>query len=367
MTDPRITKLADVLVNYSIKVQPGEWAHILASVESLPLAREIAAAVLAAGGHYTVDLAETVFDEILIKHGSDEQLQWGSPDVEYMMKNIDAFFYINAPENTRALSGVNPDRQQLWTRSQKKWRDIYFERTASGALRWVITNFPCRALAQDADMSLEDYEDFVYGATFIDQEDPVAAWQQVHDEQQRMVDWMAGKKQITIKGPNADISMSIEGRSFINSDGDQNMPSGEIFTSPVEDSVNGWVKFTYPAIYKSTAVEGVRLEFEKGRVVKATADKNEAFLITTMGTDEGSSYLGELGIGTNFGIQRFTKSILYDEKIGGTFHLAVGNGFPQAGGKNKSIVHWDLICDAKQDTEMRVDGELFYQNGNFVV
>ena len=367
MTDPRITKLADVLVNYSVKVQPGEWAHILASVESLPLAKEIAAAVLAAGGHYTVDLAETVFDEILIKHGSDEQLQWGSPDVEYMMKNIDAFFYINAPENTRALSGVDPDRQQLWTKSQKKWRDIYFERTASGALRWVITNFPCRALAQDADMSLMEYEDFVYGATFVDQKDPVAAWQKVHDEQQRMVDWMAGKKQVTIQGPNADISMSIDGRSFINSSGDQNMPSGEIFTSPVEDSVNGWVKFTYPAIYKSIAVEGVRLEFKKGKVVRATAEKNEAFLLKTLETDEGASYLGELGIGTNFGIQRFTKSILYDEKIGGTFHLAVGNGFPRAGGKNKSIIHWDLICDAKQDTEMRVDGELFYQNGNFVV
>ena len=306
MTDPRITKLADVLVNYSIKVQPGEWAHILASVESLPLAKEIAAAVLAAGGHYTVDLAETVFDEILIKHGSDEQLQWGSPDIEYMMKNIDAFFYINAPENTRALSGVNPDRQQLWTKSQKKWRDIYFERTASGALRWVITNFPCRALAQDADMSLEDYEDFVYGATFIDQEDPVAAWQQVHDEQQRMVDWMAGKKQITIKGPNADISMSIEGRSFINSDGDQNMPSGEIFTSPVEDSVNGWVKFTYPAIYKSIEVEGVRLEFEKGKVVKATADKERSIFAH----DAGNGRRGQLFGGTGHRHQ-FRHSTIY--------------------------------------------------------
>jgi len=367
MTDPRITKLADVLVNYSVKVQPGEWTHILASVESLPLAKEIAAAVLAAGGHYTVDLDETVFNEILIKNGTDEQLMWGAPDIEYMIKNIDILFYINAPENTRTLSGAAPARMQLWKKSQKEWRETYMARTASGDLRWVITNFPCSSLAQDADMSVADYENFVYGATFVNKDDPVAAWQQVHDEQQRMVDWLAGKKHITIKGPNADISMSIEGRSFINSDGDQNMPSGEIFTSPVEDSIEGWVEFTYPAIYNSTEVEGVRLEFEKGKVVKATAEKNEEFLIKMLETDEGASYLGELGIGTNFGIQKFTKSILYDEKIGGTFHLAVGNGFSRAGGKNKSIVHWDLICDAKQDTEMRVDGELFYKDGKFVV
>jgi aminopeptidase len=240
-------------------------------------------------------------------------------------------------------------------------------RSASGDLRWVITNYPCEALAQDADMSLSEYEDFVYQATFVDQDDPVAAWQGVHDEQQRLVNWMAGKKQVTIKGPNADISLSIEGRSFINSDGDKNMPSGEIYTSPVEDSAQGWVKFTYPAIHRGVAVEGVHLEFDKGKVIKAAAAKNEAFLLKMLETDEGSSCLGELGIGTNFGIQRFTKSILYDEKIGGSFHLAIGSGFPEAGGKNTSSIHWDLICDAKQDTEMRVDGELFYQNGKFVV
>jgi len=367
MSDPRVKKLADVLVNYSTKIQPGEWVHINAGLEALPLAKEVAAAVVVAGGHFTVNMNTLDFREILLKQGNDDQLEWASPLQLEMIKNVDSFIYINAPENTRSLSEVNPARQQLWSKSQKDWREIYMQRSAEDDLRWTITNYPCQALAQDADMSLSDYEDFVYKATFADQDDPMAAWQKIHDEQQRLVDWMAGKKTVVIKGQHADISLSIDGRSFINSDGGRNMPSGEIFTSPVEDSVQGWVEFTYPAIFRGVEVEGVRLEFDKGKIVKATAEKNEDFLLKMLDTDEGSRYLGELGIGTNFGIQRFTKSILYDEKIGGSFHLAVGSGFAQAGGKNESSIHWDLICDAKEDTEMRVDGELFYQNGKFMV
>jgi aminopeptidase len=172
---------------------------------------------------------------------------------------------------------------------------------------------------------------------------------------------------ITIRGPHADVALSIAGRKFINSDGDQNMPSGEIFTSPVEESVNGWVYFGYPAIHQGTAVEGVRLEFERGRVVNASAEKNEEFLLKMLDTDEGSRFLGELGIGTNYGITRFTKNILYDEKIGGTFHLALGNGFGEAGGENESSIHWDLISDATNETEMYADGQLFYKDGKFVV
>ena len=216
-------------------------------------------------------------------------------------------------------------------------------------------------------MSLGDFEDFVFRATFADQDDPVACWQQVHDEQERMVRWLAGKKSVVVRGPNADLTLSIDGRSFINSDGDQNMPSGEIFTSPVEDSANGWVRFTYPAISWGREVEGVRLEFQNGRVIKASATKNEDFLLKMLEADEGARTLGELGIGTNYGIQRFTKSILYDEKIGGSFHLAVGTGFPEAGGTNQSSVHWDLICDARDGTEIQVDGELFYKDGKFCV
>jgi aminopeptidase len=216
-------------------------------------------------------------------------------------------------------------------------------------------------------MSLRDYADFVYQATFADQDDPVGAWQKIHDEQQRLVDWLVGKQQVTVKGPNVDLRLSVEGRTFINADGEKNMPSGEIFTSPVEDSANGWIRFTYPAIAGGREVEGIELQFKDGKVVSAKAEKNEDYLNTMLDTDESARYLGEFAIGTNYGIQKFTKSILFDEKIGGTMHLAIGGGFIEAGGENQSAIHWDMICDMRDDSEIHMDGELFYKNGEFKV
>jgi aminopeptidase len=289
------------------------------------------------------------------------------PDSMLAIEQVDVLISVRAPENTRALSGIDPGRQQMQQLARKDWLEIYHRRSASGDLRWTVTNYPCQAFAQEADMSLVDYEDFIYKATFADRDKPVDAWQEIHDEQQKIVKWLFGKKNIEIIGIHADISMSIEGRSFINSSGTTNMPSGEIYTSPVEESVNGWVEFTYPVVRMGREIHGVRLEFKDGKVVKASAEKNEAYLIEVLDTDEGSRYLGELGIGTNFGIDRFTKNVLYDEKIGGSFHLAIGNSFEKAGGKNNSTVHWDMICDARVDTKITVDGVLFYENGKFIV
>ena len=216
-------------------------------------------------------------------------------------------------------------------------------------------------------MSLLEYEDFVYGATFADQPDPVQCWQEIHETQQKLIEWLAGKEQVVVRGPNIDLSLSIAGRTWMNSDGRRNMPSGEIFTGPVEDSVNGWVNFTYPAIRQGREVEGVRLKFEAGKVVDARAEKNEEYLISQLDSDPGARYLGEFAIGTNYKIQRFTKSILFDEKIGGTLHMAVGAGYPETGSKNRSSVHWDFICDMRQESEVWVDDELFYKNGEFQV
>ena len=216
-------------------------------------------------------------------------------------------------------------------------------------------------------MSLPEYENFVYSATFADQPDPVACWRGVHDTQQRLVDWLKGKKQMVARGPNIDMTVSIDGRTFINSDGRRNMPSGEIFTGPVEDSASGWVKFSYPAIRGGQAVEGVEFEFEAGKVVQARASKNEAYLLSQLDSDAGARFLGEFAVGTNYGIQRFTKSILYDEKIGGTLHMALGAGYPETGSVNQSSIHWDFICDMRQDSEILVDGELFYKNGQFQI
>ena len=367
MKDPRLSKLADLLVNYSVKVQPKEWVLINGHMAAEPLVSEVLRAVLQAGGYPQVLLGSDDIGEYSLKYSSDDQLQWISPATRMLYEEADVLIALRAFDNTRAMSGIDPKKQQLSGQAKQDLMRIYMERSASGDLRWTLTQFPCSAYAQDADMSLSDYEDFVYSATYCDKDDPVAEWQRIHDEQQKVVDWLNGKKQVTVKSPNADLSLSIEGRTFINSDGSHNMPSGEVFTGPVEDSVNGWVEYTYPAIEQGKEVEGIRLEFKNGKVVKASAEKNEEFLLAMLDSDEGSRYLGEFAIGTNYGIQKFTKSILYDEKIGGSFHMALGAGYPETGSKNVSAIHWDMICDIREDSEIRVDGELLYKDGKFMI
>jgi aminopeptidase len=367
MSDIKLNRLANVLVNYSTKVKSGDWVHVNANWQAIPLVKEVVTYILKAGGNPSVSLESSDLNEVFMAQAGDAQLKWMPPLDMHMIKNANVWIIIEAPENTRAMSNIDPSRQQLRNQAYEKWMEAYTKRSASKELRWVMTNYPCQALAQEAGMSLAEYENFVYQSTFADQVDPVQYWRNIHDEQERLTSWLAGKKMISIHGPQADITFSIAGRKFVNSYGDQNMPSGEIFTSPVEDSINGWVSFSYPAVYQGDTVEGVKLVFEGGEITKATAEKNEELLLKMLDADEGARFVGEFGIGTNYGITRFTKNILYDEKIGGSFHFALGNGFAEAGGLNASGVHWDLISDAMKETEMHVDGELFYKDGKFVV
>ena len=367
MIDTRIKKLADLLVNYSVKIQPGEWVMIQGNLIAEPLISEVYRAVLEAGGNPFVQMGSNALDKNRYQYSSDEQLKWVSPLEKMVINEIDAMINLVATTNTRTLTSIDPSKQQMFQLAHRELMETYMRRAAEGTLKWVVTQYPCPAYAQEADMSLDEYADFVFSTTFIDQDDPIIAWNKLHDEQQVVVDWLKGKKEVTVKSPNADITLSIEGRTFINSDGQKNMPSGEVFTSPVEDSANGWVNFTYPAIRGGREVEGVRLEFKDGKVVKASAEKNEAYLISQLDSDEGSRYLGEFAIGTNYGIKKFTKSILFDEKIGGSFHMAVGAGFPETGSKNKSSIRWDFICDVREDSEIRVDGELLYKDGQFQI
>jgi aminopeptidase len=367
MPDPRISKLADVLVHYSTAVQPGEWVMVYYHPLAEPLAAEVFRAVLQAGGNPTAKADSDTLIETFYRYSSDDQLTWVTPLGRLAYHEADVAIAITGSTNTRFLSNVDPIKQQKRGEAMGELTKTMMERTAAGDFRWVLTQYPCPAYAQDADMSLGDYQDFVHKACFTDQEDPVAAWQKVHDDQQRICDWLKGKKEVIVKSPHADLSLSIEGRDFFNADGTNNIPSGEVYTSPVEDSAQGWVEFTYPAISLGREVLGARFEIAEGKIIQASAEKNEEFLLAILDTDEGSRMLGEFAIGTNFGIQQFTGSILYDEKIGGSFHLAIGLGFPEIGGKNVSAIHWDFICDIKQDSEIRVDGELLYQDGEFVI
>jgi aminopeptidase len=230
-----------------------------------------------------------------------------------------------------------------------------------------VVLFPTNAHAQDAEMSLADYEDFVYRACLVNDGDPVERWTAVKEKQQLLIDWLGGKSEIHLTGPDTDLKVGIAGRSWINCYGDRNMPDGEIFTGPEETKVDGAVRFTFPAVLQGREVEDIRLWFEDGQVVRWSAAKNEDFLTKMLHTDEGACRLGEFAFGCNYGIQRFTKNILFDEKIGGTVHMAVGAGYPETGSQNQSAIHWDMICDLRHGGEVRVDGELFAKDGKYLL
>lgn len=367
MSDRRRGKLARLLVDYSTRVQPGEWVGILGDFTSLPILRDIYQAALQAGGQPSLFIDDEAMLRSLLRQGSAEQIAWVDPSRKLYTEEADVYIRVRAPENTRAQTNISAARMQALRAAQSELLQTRLQRAARGEFRWVGTLFPTQAGAQEANMSFEEYEDFVYGACFCEAEDPAAEWRKLSAMQQQKVDYLAGKRHIALRGPHIDLELRIDERRFINSDGKRNMPSGEIFTGPVEDSVNGWVRFSYPAIVGGRAVSGIELKFERGKVVAASAEQNADLLQAQLDTDAGARYLGEFAIGTNFGITQFTGSILYDEKIGGTVHMAIGMGYPETGSRNTSAVHWDMICDMRQDGEILVDGELFYRNGEFVV
>ncbi len=367
MTDLRIEKLADVLVNYSVAVRPGDKVIVQGGALAAPLLRAVYAKVLQAGGHPLMLASLPGTEELLFRYASDEQLQHVPEPVQLVTETYDVRISVRGAANTKALSSVDPAKMVLYNRARAELMKTFMQRSASGELRWTSTLFPTNAYAQDAEMSLSEYEDFVYGACLPDVDDPVGYWHRFSAWQQKIVDWLKGRERVHVIGPETDLHLSVAGRVFINCDGQMNMPDGEVFTGPVEDSVEGHVYFSYPAIYKEREVTGVRLWFEGGKVVKATAEKNEEFLLKMLDTDAGSRYVGEFAIGTNDGITRFTRQILFDEKINGSFHMALGAGWPETGSKNESAIHWDMICDMRAGGEIWVDDDLLYKDGQFVI
>ncbi|GAB4538501.1 MAG: aminopeptidase [Anaerolineales bacterium] len=372
MADLRVSKFASVLVEHSARVQPGDRVLIEATTAAEPLVRELYIKILEKGGHPVplLQLPDTFFpghEDILIMKGSDAQLDYVPPFQKLAYDAFESRIRIHSATNTRSQTNMDAARAQRRGKATGVITEAQMRRGGEGIFKWVTTLYPTEAYAQDAGMSLSEYEDFVFGAAHAQEEDPIAFWNRVKEEQQKAVDFMKGKNQVILRGPNVDLALSVKGRTFLNSYGTHNMPDGEIYTGPVEDSVNGWVKFTYPAIYGSVAVEGAELTFSNGKVSQAKAAKNESYLINMLESDAGSRYLGEFAIGTNFDINKFTGQILFDEKIGGSFHMALGAGYPETGSKNKSAIHWDMICDMRQEAEILVDGELLYKNGKFMI
>ncbi|MBI5971334.1 MAG: aminopeptidase [Deltaproteobacteria bacterium] len=356
MSDPRVEKLAKILVRHSARVKKGDRVLISASSElAKPLVLEVYKEVMKAGAHPTASIAFEETSNIFYDYANDDQIRNFPKTKLFEAKNIDCAITIRAASNKKALSNVDPKRIAARSKVIRPISEVIVNET-----RWVLCNFPTNALAQEADMSLEEYERFLYNATNID-------WMAVRRKEEKLKNAMDRAKEIHIVGKDTDLKISIKGRKAIPCCGERNMPDGEVFLSPVEDSAEGHIFYEMPAIYQGREVTGIRLRFSKGRVVDAVADKNEKFLITMLDTDKGARYLGEVGIGVNYGIQKFSKDILFDEKIGGTVHLAVGRSYEEAGGKNVSAIHWDMIKDLRKGGAILLDGRTIQKNGKFLI
>lgn len=365
MSDQRLNKLAKLLVNYSTCVKPGDFVFVSCEDVASPWAAEVIKEAILAGGHVEYVLSNSEANHAKLKFSSEKQLK----EENFIMRNViekaDVWLSAWGTANTRTNSGVDPKKIRLNSIGATSWRKFYSERMGDGSLRWCGTQYPTYADAQEASMSLAEYENFVYGAGLLDCEDPAAEWRKISAEQERWVNYLNTKKELYIVSEGTDIKVGIKDRKWIKCDGKENFPDGEIFTSPQDYNINGYITFSFPGIYAGKEVEGMKLEVKDGKVVKATAKKGEELLNSLLTIDEGSSRFGEVAIGTNYGIKRFTKNMLFDEKIGGTIHMAIGDSMPEAGGINRSSLHWDMICDMRKGGKIYADGELFYENGEF--
>ena len=367
MTDPRVATLADLLVNYSLELQPGQIVRLDGGTVAAPLVRELYRSALRAGANPRTRIEVEGLDVIAVGEATEEQLTFISEIDRFEIENVDAIVTIWADRNTRALSRADPDRVSKKIASRRQLTNRFWERIDEGKAKWVGTRFPTEAHAQDAEMSLLEYEDFVYGACHVRaEENPVVHWRAVSLELSARARELNTFTELRVVGPDTDLRLNMAEREWLAADGKLNMPDGEIFTSPVETETEGEIRFSFPAIFQGRGVDDVRLRFEGGRVVQAEAGNGNEFLQSLLDMDEGARILGEVAFGLNYEIDRFTRDILFDEKIGGTMHFALGSSFKMLGGRNESGLHWDMICDLRADGEVYADGELVWKAGKFL-
>jgi aminopeptidase len=367
MRDPRLARLAELIVGYSLELRPGNVLRIDAAPIGAPLAVELYRAALGSGAHPYVNVEPERLPELLAKEGNNEQLEFVSPIATTEIELVDALVSVWAESNTRALSNVPAERHQRMIGASRALTQRRWERISAGDLRWCGVVFPTEAQAQDAEMSLAEYERFVYRACHVESEgDALGHWNGVHEELARRSEALEEAKELRIVGPDTDLRVLVEGRRWQAADGRYNMPDGEIFTSPVETETVGEIRFTFPTIFRGREVEDIRLRFEHGAVVASEASRGGEFLEALLGMDDGARRLGEVAFGLNYEIDRATNNTLFDEKIGGTVHVALGSAFQQLGGRNQSGLHWDLVCDLRAEGAVYADGDLIWRAGRFL-
>jgi len=368
MADQRLEKLAQILVRYSTRVQPGDRVAVrgfpLTAVAE-PLLLALMREILEAGGHPHFLIQSDSLRSLFLRHANEAQLTYVNPFLRMISEEFEVDIRLSSSTNTRELSTLDTAQLDHWRAGNKDLVDRWFHRSGSGELRWVATRYPTHAYAQDAEMSLTEFEDFFFASCYADSDDPIDRWVGLAAAQKQVAERLNHVRELHLLGPDIDLKLGVAERTFIASTGENNMPDGEIFTGPIEESAQGWVRFSYPCIYTSVEVDGVELVFDRGRVIEASATKNDAYLQATLETDPGARYLGELGIGTNETIQRFTRNMLFDEKMAGTIHLALGGGYTDTGSKNRSAIHWDMLVNMREGGEINADGETIYRNGEF--
>jgi aminopeptidase len=364
--DLRYDRLAELVLDHSLGLKAGEVLRIEAEAVAAPLILPLHREAIKRGAHAYTALDLAGLNELLVAHGSDEQLEFVSPIELREMDTIDAAISIWSETNTRSFSRADPDRRQRQLAAQRQVAIRRRDRVTRGELRWCGTLCPTNAHAQDAEMSLDDYEDFVFRACHVLDDDPVGHWRRIGEQLQARAAELGSVRELHIAGDGTDLTVLVEGRKWRAAHGRQNVPDGEVYTSPVENGINGTIRFAFPAVFSGREMDDVRLRFEHGRVVQADAAGGEAYLKSLLEMDEGASGVGEIAFGLNYEIDRFTRNILFDEKIGGTMHLALGMGFGDLGGLNRSALHLDLICDLRKEGEVRADGDLVWQAGRFL-
>jgi len=365
--DLLIRKHAEVITRYSLDLKKGEKILIQGAYVTYPLMKECFKVALELGAYPQVKIVNEELSEIMLKQGSEDQIRFIHENDMTACKTFDVFLTLMGTVNTRLMSNADPARIRLTSQSGAPVMQLLMERMAKKEARWSGTMHPNWANAQEASMSLADYQDFVYGSCYLNEADPVARWKQIHADQQRLCDILNSRKTLRIVSKDTDLKMSVAGRKWVNCSGQVNFPDGEVYTGPVEDTVEGTIRFSFPGIFMGREVEDIRLTFEKGKVVKAAAAKGGELLDQILETDPGARFVGEIAVGTNYNITKFTRNMLFDEKIGGTVHLAIGRSLPESGGKNNSVIHWDMLCDMKQGGKIYADDQLVYENGKFVI
>ncbi|MFW9876779.1 MAG: aminopeptidase [Candidatus Thorarchaeota archaeon] len=359
-------KLAKLTINYSIKVKRGERIFVLGPTLAEELFRALYVEIIKAGGYPLLLPFIEGQEELLLKYASEEQLSYVDDVKKNIHKEFDCMVVIDADYNPKKLSLIDPKLiSKRYGSPDFKELDIIYERAAKGEARWVGIPFPCHAYAQEANMDLFSYIKFVEKALFLDKEDPIQEWLNLETIQKKIVNYLNNIHIIHVIGEETDLKLSVKGRTWINCCGLINLPDGEVFTSPIEDSVNGYITFTYPSVYMGNEIENICLEFKNGKVVHSTANKGEKFLHEILKI-ENANKLGEFAIGNNFGITQFTKNMLFDEKIGGTIHVALGNGPKETGSKNECTIHWDILKDMKKHgSKIIADKTVIYEEGNW--